>query len=229
MYSPDFVWTLAGFILTLLILSYLIGDNPLFRLASYVFGGAAAGYVAVIIIYQVLLPRLIRPLQEGVMRENGVALVALILSALMLTKLSRHLSHLGTIPMAYLVGVGAAVVVGGAVLGTITRQVQATVNVLGFQPDAALGSSQYIPLLEGFIVLVGTVSSLVYFHFGASSQPNQPPQRPKMVGWIASIGQIFIAITLGALFAGVYATAITALVDRLDYLANTIRMLATLF
>ena len=39
---------------------------------------------------------------------------------------------------------------------------------------------------------------------------------------IAGIGKAFIAFTLGALFAGVFAAAVTALIDRLDFLTEFI-------
>jgi hypothetical protein len=35
------------------------------------------------------------------------------------------------------------------------------------------------------------------------------------LGWI---GQVFIAITLGVLFAGVFAAAMTALIERLSFI-----------
>ena len=35
---------------------------------------------------------------------------------------------------------------------------------------------------------------------------------------IAVVGQVFIAITLGTLFAGVFSAALTALVDRIESL-----------
>jgi len=35
----DILWTVVGFLLTLLILSFIFGDNPLFRIASYLFVG----------------------------------------------------------------------------------------------------------------------------------------------------------------------------------------------
>ena len=55
---------LIGLILTLLIFSYLIGDNPLFRLALYLFIGVASGYAAVVVWHSVLLPRLFLPLKS---------------------------------------------------------------------------------------------------------------------------------------------------------------------
>ena len=51
-----------GFLLTLLIFSYLIGDNPLFRSAVYIFIGVSSGYAAVVVWHNVLLPKLFQPL-----------------------------------------------------------------------------------------------------------------------------------------------------------------------
>ena len=80
MQSMDLIWTLVSFILTLLIFSYLLGDNPLFRVASYLFVGVTAGYVAVVVIYQVILPKLIWPLMEGNLLEKGLTLIPLVLT-----------------------------------------------------------------------------------------------------------------------------------------------------
>ena len=42
-------------------------------------------------------------------------------------------------------------------------------------------------------------------------------------GRIASIGRIFIAITFGVLFAGVYMSALTAMIERLSFIINFFR------
>ena len=54
--SADLIWMLVSFFLTVLVLSYIFGDNPLFRFATYLFVGVAAGYVAVIIVQNVIVP-----------------------------------------------------------------------------------------------------------------------------------------------------------------------------
>jgi polyferredoxin len=72
-------------------------------------------------------------------------------------------------------------------------------------------------LFFGILMLIGTITSLAYFHFGARSTPDGP-KRSKLVIVLGWIGQIFIAITLGVLFAGVFAAAMTALIERLNFL-----------
>jgi len=60
--SADLLTTGFAFLVTVVILSYLIGDNPVFRIAVHVFVGVAAGYVAAVAWWQVLLPDLMLPL-----------------------------------------------------------------------------------------------------------------------------------------------------------------------
>ncbi len=229
MQQSDLIWTIVSFAVTLLVFFYLLGDNPLFRLVSYLFVGVTAGYVAVIVIYQLILPRLILPLVAGSLAEKLLTLIPLVLSALLLTKLSPRLARLGNVSMAYLVGAGAAVILGGAILGTLISQGIATVNLFDFRTGAALGRNTIGLLVEGIIVLIGTISTLIYFQFSARSQGDQPPKRPALVETIAKIGQVFIAITLGALFAGVYFAALTALIDRLNFIKDAVLMILSLF
>jgi len=59
----DLIWGAVGFLLTVMVLSYLIGDNFFFRLAVHIFIGLTTGYVAVLIIRHVFWPLLILPIQ----------------------------------------------------------------------------------------------------------------------------------------------------------------------
>jgi hypothetical protein len=207
----ELFWTLLAFLLTIFIFSYLFGDNFLFRIASYLFVGVSAGYIFVLVLFQVIIPRLIVPLQTYDFAEMLVFIIPpLVGGALLLTKISPRMASLGTLPMAYLVGVGAAVAVGGAVFGTLIGQVAGTAKTI----VAAFG--------EGFIVLVGTICTLAYFQFSGSARPGRSGVRQPLVEGLATAGQVFIGITLGALFAGVYAAAMTALMERLAYLFTTI-------
>jgi hypothetical protein len=210
----DVIWTLVGFFLTLLVFSYIFGDNPLFRFTSYLFVGVAAGYLAVLVIYQVLLPRLVSPLLDG----SLIVIVPLVLCILLLTKFVPRLAQIGSLPMAYLVGAGAAVMIGGAVMGTLLSQIQASIGIF----DLRTSTNPLMQLLEGAFLLLGTISTLLYFHFGAVPNVEGTLKRSPLIEFVAKIGQIFIAITLGALFAGVLSATITALVERMDFLRNAI-------
>lgn len=214
----EFIWTIATFVLTLTVLSYLIGDNLLFRLAAYVFVGVAAGLVAVMVIYQVILPRMVWPLIYGTNEERLLALVPAVLGVFLLFKLSRRLGRLGNAPMAYIAGAGAAIIIGGAVYGTIIGQGSAAVNTLQFAP----GSGYLGRLGEGVIILLGTLTSLAYFNFSTRAGVTQPGRRSGVMQAVSGVGQVFISITLGAVYAGVLLAALSALVERILFLIQTV-------
>ena len=222
MQAVDPVWILVGFFLTLMVFSYVFGDNPVFRIVTYTLVGVASGYLAVTVIYYAFLPRLLYPLLSGSMQERALTLVPLFLGFLLFAKLFPRISNLGRIPMGYLVGIGAAVTVGGAVLGTGAGQVKATFGMFDFLSAGNLTTDPLIQFLGGVIVLFGTIATLAYFHFGAKARLNEEPRRARWIEFLAWVGKIFIVVTLGALFAGVYISAITALIDRVGFLWQTL-------
>lgn len=220
--SADLITGLLSFLFTLLILSYLIGDNPLFRMTIYLFTGISAGYIAVVAFWQVLWPKLLFPLIYGTKVEQYLAALPMIGTVLILMKVSSRLTKLGSPAMAYLAGAGAAVAIGGALTGTLFPQMAATIDAF----DVRAAATRNIGLLEvmfnGGVILVGTVTSLAYFHFGAGTTPDGSTRRNILVEGLAWVGRIFIAITLGVTFAGVYAAALAAFIERISSLVNFI-------
>jgi hypothetical protein len=130
------------------------------------------------------------------------------------------LSVIGSIPMAILVGTGVAVAIGGAVLGTLFGQVKGTFAAFSAQTNP--GTPYAMVIIEGVFFLVGTLATLAYFNFGAREKKRNLPGRSVISSIAAWIGKIFIAITLGAIFAGVLTAAVTALVERSSFLIQTI-------
>lgn len=222
--STDLIAAILGFLFTLLILSYVIGDNPLFRIAAYIFVGVSAGYVAAVVWWQVLTPRLFMPLLPamltGSLAEKVIILVPLLGTTFILMKISPRLAGISRITMAFLVGAGAAVILAGALIGTLIPQVTATINF--FDQNAALARNIGLDelLFNGSVILAGTISTLVYFHFGAQTKTDGSTHRFGIIEIIAWVGRIFIGITLGAVFAGVYAAALTALIERISSIVN---------
>jgi hypothetical protein len=214
----DLIWTIVGFLLTVLVLSYIfVGDNPLFRLATYAFIGVAAGYVALITFNQVIWPKffLALLLPETPALDKLLLVVPLGLSILLLAKLFPKLARAGNFSMAFLVGVGAAVIIGGAVMGTLLPQGIAAASQFNFRSVSGGTGPVLLNVLLALVTLAGTIATLFYFYFSAHHKPNQLPERNRPIELAAQVGQVFIAITLGAVFAGVYASALTALIERM--------------
>ena len=227
----DPIGAIIGFLLTVMVLSYIIGDNFLFRLAVHIFIGVASGYAGVLILYNVLWYQVLVPalqiLSTGKYTDittYAISVVpAVILGLWMLTKASPRLARWGTPVLAFLAGVGAATVVVGAIRGTIFPQVGASVNILNIQSSPPELNKLVGWFINGLIIIAGTVTTLIYFNFGIKRQEEGVPvQRPVFMEYLSTVGQGFIVITLGVLFTGVYIATLTALIDRIHFLWEVI-------
>ncbi len=222
LFSTETLFSVVAFLLTLFVLSYLIGDQILFRVAIYVFVGASAGYVASVAWHQVLWPQLVRPLLFGTTDQQLFILFPTLLVLLLLFKAVPASSRLGTPSVAFMVGVGTAVAVGGAVTGTIIPQVLAAINTFDLAAGAQRGNTLFGQFFESILMMFGTISTLVYFQFSAKRGDDGTYKRNPIIRVIAWIGGWLIAITFGVLFAGIYSAALTALIERLNFVINFI-------
>jgi hypothetical protein len=211
------------------LLTDIIGDNPFFRLACYIFIGVASGYAGAIAWHQVLWPGLGEPLaQNGLasFTEPGTlvtVLVPLALIVLMLFKLSASTSPYGTLPLALMVGIGAGVLVGGAITGTLIPQSVAAMTTLDPRATAPqTGETGLERVLNVVILLVGTLSTLMYFRFTATRAPSGETRRTRLMSVIAGGGGLFIALTFGVMYAGAIAAAVIVLSERVQFLAEVI-------
>ncbi len=204
---------LVGLVLTISIFSYFLGDNWLFRLAIHILIGVTSGLFVVILWYNLLWPKLVQPFMEGMPDQYLFLLVTAFSALFFLAKIIPRFSFLSIPIMAVLVGVGAAVAVGGSLLGTIFPLVTSQVSSFDFLNSSLLTGVTIIKLANSFILLIGTISTMLYFLYSA---PRQPVPR-RWLARVASIGKLFLAVTFGALFAGVLAFALAALMERLDF------------
>jgi hypothetical protein len=219
--SADLFGGLLAWVLTLMVLSFLIRDNPLFRVATYLFVGVASGYAGAIAWHNVLEPALIEPVfARGLGALMDVTLIVpWVLILLLLFKLSPSTSRLGSVSTALLVGVGAGVVVGGAITGTLIPQSVAAMATLS--PAAVTPTTGETGLERSFsvlVLLVGTVSTLVYFQFTARKTATGEAQRSAVVNVAAWVGRLFIAVTFGVMYAGVLMATLVILSERIQFL-----------
>lgn len=213
------VWSFVSFILTLMIFSYILGDNPLFRIASYFFIGVSSAYVSILIIYQIIIPKLILPLIDGSNTSSYYVIVPIILCLLLITKFFPGISRLGSIPMAFLVGIGAAIIITGSIFGTLFPQIEASTNYF-----SSGNTNLYNPAI-GLFTLLGTISTLIYFQFSTRTKLPENNVSRTFLDITKEIGKIFIGITLGAIFAGIILSALIALIERIQFIATFITSL----
>lgn len=211
--------------LTVMVLSYLWRDNPAFRIAAYTFVGVAAGYAGSVAWHNVLSPALVSPFvaQGLAVVTDATVIIPWFLVLLLGFKISPTLGRVGSISTALMVGVGAAVVVGGAITGTLLPQSLAAMNTLN--PTAVTpttGETGLERTANVLILLVGTISTLVYFRFSASRSQTGEKKRSWLTSAIAYIGRLFIAVTFGVMYAGVLMSTVIILGQRLQELVDLV-------
>jgi hypothetical protein len=221
----ELLWIVLGFILTVMVLSYLIGDNIFFRFAAHLFIGLTAGYVVLLIANQILWPYLINPLIRGDWMGALWLLIPMILMSMLVLSQFKRFNWIGSMPLAYLAGLAAAIAIGGAVFGTIIPQSTAIIDA--FDTTKWLSSSEqtWLQVVDAAVMLIGTIGTLSYFHLGRKRKVNteaQLTERPLVLEVLAKIGEVFIGITLGVVFTGVFSSTLLALIDRILFIGQFI-------
>lgn len=203
------IW--IGAILTLLIFSYLLGDNPLFRAAQAIFVGVAIGYGVNVAIYLVLVQRLFAHLFDPT--QFLVYIWPLILGIILLLKVRTAWSPLGNASIAFLFGVGAALAIGGALSGLLIQQIAAT--AVSLSPFQDFGT-----LVGNCLLIVGTIGALLSFRF-VTLQKRSVGQALDVVAHVWSrVGRGFILIAFGAIFADTAVSRISILISRFYFLLH---------
>ena len=198
------VWVAA--ILTLMVYSHLVKDNPLSRLAEHLFVGAAVGYAAVLAYHNVLWPRLIRPLLTAP-QANLALVVPAALAVLLLVRPIAPLRALASLPLAVIVGVGAALAIAGAVAGSLIPQARAT--MLSLNPQQPVDS-----LINNTLIIIGVVSTVLSFFFTAK----QSSVAGSGLRVAAVIGKWTMILAFGAVFASTVTARLALLVGRAQFL-----------
>ncbi|HOU14707.1 MAG TPA: hypothetical protein PKZ84_16500 [Anaerolineae bacterium] len=214
----NIIGLIVGAALTLIIFSYLLGDNVLYRWVLALLVGSGAGYVMGIALRFLFVDWLGQAHTADSPIVRIFYFIPLFLGILLLlkgftsSKLLARFAVLGNIPMAYLLGTGAAVAIAGALLGTLFPQIQATGNALTL-------NGPLWKLLQGVVVLVGTVTALLVF---SSKTRNHEGERKSAAVWLHRIGQFFVIVALAAAFAGAITSGLTLWVERWSELLSSV-------
>ena len=199
-----------GFILTLMVFSYLLGDNFLYRLAIYVFVGLAAGFVTMVTVQSVLIPWISATIINGSASNRIVGVIPLVLGLLLLLKATARFNRIGNLGMAFVVGIGTAIAMVGAISGTLVPLSNSTATTVS--SDA----------LNGFILVIGVVSTLIYFQYLARRSADGQTRRGLVIRAIGAVGQGFIVVTLGALYGGAILSGLVVFSDRIAFILQRI-------
>jgi len=215
--TADVLGTWVAALLTLAVLSYILGNNIVFRMAEYLFVGMAAGYAGALAWSQVLWPRLLMLIAEP--REHWPYAVFFALGVLLLARGARRIAVLGNLPLGVLFGTGAALAVGGALTGTLVPQMRAAIAPL--VPAGELDTvSVWTYVLDAVLLLLGTLAVFSAFHYRTHKEGSHAGFLDGLLGASRGLGRVIITIAFGALLSGALMSFFTILLSRLDFLTH---------
>ena len=200
--GSDFAGTAATWvaaIATIAVWSYLAGARRPFVLMQHLLAGLATGYLVLLAIRDVLLPRLVAPLFEHP-RENALLVPALVLVGMLVG--ASWLPRRAMAPVgAILVGGIAAYALGGAVVGTILPQIAAALPVAGAASPEVVGE---------LVSLAITSLVLLAFLHGAP--------RGQLTTRAATLGRWLLVGGIGGWIGFLVVSRLALLVDRIGFL-----------
>lgn len=183
------VWVAA--ICTLAMFTFLYKDNTVFRTFQHLYVGVAAGY-GIVFQYKSIKNIAWDPLTK---KGDMLMLVPIILGLLMFTRFIKGYSWISRWPIAFLIGLGAALSMK-AIETDFVRQIQATL----------------IPWnsIDNIVIIVGTVTALTYFYFTVKQN--------SLVKGASTVGRYVLMMTFGASFGNGVMGRISLLISRFQFL-----------
>ena len=192
-------WVAA--IVTLIVLGGLLGERRLFGWSQHLLAGLATGFLALLAISEVIVPRLLAPLASDPAGRGelwlGVALVGLAAGAPWLPRV------VAAVPLSIAIGAVAAFALGGAVVGTLLPQLAASVARPEPTPIATLAGA-------GAAAISGLV--LIGFVHGAP--------RGRVLAAAATTGRWLMLVGLGGWLGYLLFSRLVLLVDRIAFLVG---------
>ena len=191
------IWLVAFF--TLALFSFMYRDNPVYRVAEHIFAGLTAGYQVGLIWDTIIVQQLWMPMLGG----QWWKFLPGILGILMFARLSSKWSWLSRTSLAFVMGTTAGIFLISELHGRVLPQMQDTMLPLN-------GSDGFGAVLLSVVVVVGVLSTLVYFYFSK--------EHKGALGATARVGVWFIMIAFGAHFGYTVMGRVSLLIGRVQFL-----------
>jgi hypothetical protein len=193
----DLAATWVAALATVVVLGGLLGERRLFGWSQHLLAGLATGYLALLALREVIVPRLVAPIAADPTGSPelwlGVALVAMTAGAPWLPRL------IGAVPLSIGVGALAAFALGGAIVGTLLPQLDAAIATPEGGATAVASSIITVLVLLGFL---------------------RGGPRGRVAGSAAELGRWLMLGGLGAWLGYLLFSRLVLLLDRLAFLLS---------
>jgi hypothetical protein len=197
----DVVATWVAAIATVVVLGGLLGERRLFGWSQHLLAGLVTGFLALLAVTEVIVPRVVAPLvADPAGRPELAAGLILVAAAAGAPWLPRIVA---AVPVSIGIGALAAFALGGAVIGTLLPQLAATIVGPGSSPleIAAAAASALVTIVVLVAFLRGT-------------------PRGRALGAAMVAGRGLLLIGIGAWIGVLVLSRLVLLSDRIGFLVG---------
>lgn len=184
----------VGMLTTVCFWSYLYKETALFRVVEYTFIGFAVAHATVMGVNRAR-DQLLTPLMVD---ADFLILVPIILGLMYYARFFKEYRFVTRLPICIMAGVSTGLALRTMAQAQILKQVRATMLLN--------------PLIDGLIIAIFTVGTLVYFIF--ASEENVPASLTPIIHGARRIGRLGIMFAMGAAFASLLVTRYTMAISR---------------
>lgn len=177
---------------TLAILSFVWGENKIYRFCEHVYIGAAAAHALVVGVNN-LRNNAITPLTND---GKLIVLVPLLLGVLLYARYIPGKAWLSRYPMALVVGLATGMIMRGSISSMFVAQIQATILPLN--------------TIGNLVIIVGTTAVLLFFFFSR--------ERTGALKHYTTFGRWVMMVAFGATFGNAVMGEMTLLIGRMQFL-----------
>ncbi len=203
------LWVWIAAFLTLGAFSFLVKDNPWYKLTEHIFVGTAAGYFAALEFNTVLKPNLIGKIGHAGGLELVFYIFAAVFCIMMVMRLLPNIGWISRWPLSAMVGIYAGLGAIGALQGDFFPQVQASIISLRME---GVGAAAWVGYISNLLILLGVVTTLIFFYYSAEHRG--------ALAWSAKVGMYFLMASFGAAYGFTVMGRISLLVGRLQFLLS---------
>lgn len=215
-----FFWTTFAAFLTLATFSFLYRDNPFYKIAEHIVTGVAAGYFAILLWHNGLIPKLLyQRLDDGdwwllwLNSSRPWYLIPAGLGVLMWTRFSKDYQWISRWPMALYIGISAGIAVPLEMSNRVNKQLYDTMADLDWANFFGHGSFNLLDTASGLsqlLIVIGVVTALIYFFFSKA--------HTGVFGGAAKLGIWTLMIGFGASFGFTVMARISLFINRMQFI-----------
>jgi hypothetical protein len=220
------LWTtwsvIAGGVATLAMFSFLVKENPFYRLFEHIFIGLGVGLGIVMSIRQYVCPRALKPVLESIATLAGnpppegpaskfylIYIPFIAFGCLYYFIYSKKRSWLARLVIGFSLGAGGGLAVKGFCSLTIPQ------IIASFKPLVVFGASsvRWAPSIANTTFVVTLMCVMTYFFF--SFEHDKP-----VIKQMSYSGRWLMMVCFGAFFGATIMARMSLLVERLEFLTG---------